>query len=443
MTRRYRWLVLIVGIIVLATSAPASACSCAQSDPRTSLKAADAAIIGTLLSKTPSGQWNADYTFRVDEAVKGDFGETVVIESANNGAACGLEVDIGGQTGLFLDGSESKGWRSSLCAQISPEELRAAARPMPAPDGEGPIKMLAGGKWGEMGIVALDSEGRTLAYGRRAGGSTVASVCPGSARFVEVPWSGKNRMVVRETSTLEVVRTIALPDGRKADRVWCLDQGGDNIVFASVRYREPLSKSWVYRLQGSSLESLYEGTATWPNLVGDELFVTEGRYGRKVGVVDLATGEKAFLAKVPRYAGGVSVSPDGTRLAASAGGERETLVSIHRNTSPATVTTKDHGEGMDGEMYWLDDDSIAYLPGGYDNSKVKIFDADLNLESRLDGYWYTLDEELLGSAAYGMGWGGLYRAALPGGPAELLREFPTPLMMSVGMVPDEVHAQNP
>jgi hypothetical protein len=407
------------------------------------LKAADAAIIGTLLSKTPSGQWNADYTFRVDEAVKGDFGETVVIESANDGAACGLEVPVGGQTGLFLDGSHDKGWRSSLCAQISPEELREAARPLPAPDGEGPIKMLAGGKWGDMGIVALDSEGRTLAYGRRAGGSTIADVCPGSTRFVEVPWRGDNRMVLRDTSTLEVVETIALPDGRKADRVWCLDEGGDHIVFASVRYREPLSKSWVYRLQDGALEPLYQGTATWPNLVGDELFVTEGRYGRRVGVVDLATGDKTFVAKVPRYPGGVSVSPDGTKLAASAGGDNETLISIDRSTSPATVTMKDHGNGMDGEMYWLDDDLIVYLPGSYDNSRVKIFDADLDLESRLDGHWYTLDEELLGSTAYGMGWGGLYRAPLPGGPAELLREFPTTWMYSVEVVRDEVHSQNP
>jgi hypothetical protein len=407
------------------------------------LKAADAAIIGTLLSKTPSGGWDADYTFRVDEAVKGDFGETVVVNSASDGSACGLEVKVGHQTGLFLDGSDTKGWDSSLCAQISPEELREAARPMPAPDGEGPIRMIAGGIWGDMGIVALDSEGDTLAYGRRPGGTTVAGVCPGSRRFVEVPWRGNNRMVIRDTSTLEVVRAIALPEGRKADRVWCLDERGDHIVFASVRYGEPLSKSWVYRLQEGSLESLYEGTAKWPNLVGDELFVTEGRYGRKVGVVDLATGDKTFLAKVPRYAGGLSVSPDGTKLAASAGGDHETLISIDRSTSPATVTTKDHGNGMDGEMYWLDDDSIVYLPGSYDNSRVKVFDVDLNLEKRLDGHWYTLDEELLGSTAYGMGWGGLYRAALPDGPAELLREFPTTWMMSVEMVPDEVHAQNP
>lgn len=74
---------------------------------------------------------------------------------------------------------------------------------------------------------------------------------------------------------------------------------------------------------------------------------------------------------------------------------------------------------------------------------MKIFDADLDLEARLDGHWYTLDEEVLGSTAYGMGWGGLYRASLPNGPAELLREFPTPWMYSVEAVPDEVHAQNP
>ena len=444
MTRGFRWMVLVVGVIVLATSVPASACSCAQGDPWTQLKSADAAIIGTLLSKTPSGDWDADYRFRVDEAVKGSFGETVTISSASDGAACGLEVRIGGKTGLFLDGSHRKGWSSSLCQQISPEELRETARPMPEPDGEGPIKMLVGGKWGDIGIVALDSEGRTLAYGLRPGGSTVASVCPGSTRFLEVPWRHENRVVVvRDTSTLEVIERIDMPERRQASRAWCLSESADDFVFASVRYGEPLSKSWVYRVQNGSLELLYEGTASWPELVGDKIYLTEGRYGRRIAVLDLETDDKTFITRGPRYMGGVSVSPDGTKLATAGGGDRETLVSIDMSTSPSTVTTKNHGIGMDGEMRWIDDDTIAYLPSGYDNSKVKVFNADLTLASRLGGSWYTMDETLYGSTAYGMGWGVLYRAPLPEGPAETLREFPTTWLYSLEIVPDEVHSQSP
>lgn len=163
-------LMLVVAVALIATASPASACSCAPGDARESLRRADAAIIGTLLSQTPYGQGSAIYKFTVDEAVKGEFGQTADVESADNGAACGLEVPIGGQTGLFLDGSHAVGWHSSLCQQISPRELREAAEPMPAPDGDGPIKMIAGGNWGEMGLFALDSEGRTLMYGKREGG---------------------------------------------------------------------------------------------------------------------------------------------------------------------------------------------------------------------------------------------------------------------------------
>ena len=443
MTRSLRWLVGIVCIIVLGTALPASACSCAEGDARTQLKASDAAFIGTLLSQSPSGQWNAVYTFRVDEEVKGDLGETVAVESANNGAACGLEVGVGRQTGLFLDGSADEGWSSSLCQQISPDALREAAQPMPEPDGEGPIRMLVGGKWGDMGIVALDSEGRTLSYGRRPGGSTVMAVCPGSTRFLETLWRKERRIVVRDTATMEIVKALDIADGRGASRVWCLDEGGEHLIVAGVRYSEPLSKTAVYEIEGGTTEVVYDGTASWPELVGEELYLTEGRYGRKVQVLDLVSGEKTFIARVPRYVQGVSVSPDGTKLATTSGADNEKLIVIDRATSPATVIVKEHGLGMDGEMYWLDDDTIVYLPGGYDNARAKIFDASLESESRLDGYWYTLDEVISGSTAYGMGWGTLFRAELPGGPAEVLREFPSPMMYSLELVTGDIHAQNP
>ena len=69
-------------------------------------------------------------------------------------------------------------WNSSLCQQINAQELHDAAQPFPAPDGEGPIKMLVGGSWGEMGIVALDSQGRTLAYGERVESSSWLVAAP-------------------------------------------------------------------------------------------------------------------------------------------------------------------------------------------------------------------------------------------------------------------------
>ena len=116
-------------------------------------------------------------------------------------------------------------------------------------------------------------------------------------------------------------------------------------------------------------------------------------------------------------------------------------MTIDLTTSPPTVVVKDHGIGMSGEVTWLDDETFVYLPGGYDNSKVKIFDAQLNRTAILGGHWYTLSEDIVGDVAYGAGWGTIYRAELPEGPAEVLREFPSPEIYSIAVVADEVHAQ--
>lgn len=439
MRRRYRYVLAALVTALVATGTPAKACSCAPGDAREQLERADAAIVGTALSRTPTDTSSVVYTFRVDEAVKGEFGETVQVSSASNGAACGLGVEIGQQTGLFLSGGHQRGWGSSLCDQIHPDDLREAAGSMPPPDGEGPIKMIVGGDWGDMGLFALDAEGRTLMYGKRRGGSSVMDVCPGSGLFLEVPWRGDDRWVVRRTSTFEIVDRVFMPRDAWPER--CLSEDGSEVLVYDVDYGEPLSRSKLYRYSDGTFEKLYQGTSSWFEVVGDHVYLTEGKYGRNVRVLDLATGEKTFLARLPRYVQGVSASPDETLLAATAGADREKLVTIDLATSPPTVRIKDHGIGMSGEVYWLDDERFVYLPGGYDNSKVKIFDAELNREATLGGHWYSLHEDFLGNVAYGAGWGTIYRAELPEGPAEVLREFPSPEVFTIGVVAGEVFAQ--
>ena len=441
MAQPHRMIVGAIAAFLVATAAPARACSCASGDAREQLERSDAAIIGTLVSRAPSGEGSATFTFRVDEEIKGDFGPTVDVDSADNGAACGLEVGVGDQTGLFLRGNETRGWSSSLCEQIAPDELREAAKPMPKPNGEGPMKAIAGGNWGEMGLFALDAEGRTLMYGKRRGGSSVADVCPGSTFFIETPWRGERRWVVRRTSTFESVDVVHLPKGAWPEH--CLSEDASDVLVYAIRYGEPLSKSKLYRYHEGSFETLYEGNSSGFEVVGEHVYLTEGKYGRNVRVLDLPTGEKTFIARVPRYVQGAAASPDESHLATVSGADREQLVVIDRTTSPATVLTKDHGRGRSGEVYWLDNETFVYLPGGYDNSTAKVFDAELNVVKSLEGSWYTLDEEVLGGTAYGAGWGVIYRAHLPDGPAEVLREFPSPEIYSIAVVPDEVHPQSP
>jgi hypothetical protein len=289
-----------------------------------------------------------------------------------------------------------------------------------------------------MGLFALDSQGRTLMYGERKGGSSVADVCPGSEFFVEVPWTGRDRWVVRRTSTFEIVDVVRAPEGAWPET--CLAEDASEMLVYDVDYREPTTTSRLFRYSDGSFRRLYKGTSSWFVVTGDRVYLTEGKYGRNVRVLDLSSGRKTLVARLPRYVGRVEASPNERYLAATTGADRETLVTIDLTKSPPRVRTKDHGIGMSGDLHWLDDETFAYLPGGYDNSKAKIFDARLNRRATLEGHWYTLDQDFAGDVAWGAGWGAIYRAVLPGGPAELLREFPTPEIFSIGAVPDEVHA---
>ena len=168
---------LVVMLAVLAvTVEPASACSCIPPDPWKILKQADGAFVGRLESRREVDQGRAVLTFSVERAVKGSIGDTVEVTTANNGAACGIETPVGQRVGLFLDRSGNR-WVGHLCWQVSPEDLLAAAT-LPAPNGRGPAAMFVGGRFGPARTLALDTKGRTLAYGMGSGNVLQHSACP-------------------------------------------------------------------------------------------------------------------------------------------------------------------------------------------------------------------------------------------------------------------------
>jgi len=125
---------VVVTVGLLALPEPAAACSCAAGDPRQVLREADAAFVGTLVARHVERQDGrlfssgdpATLVFRVEEAVKGDLGELVEVETAVSGVSCGIEAAVGQRLGLFLTRT-SDGWTSSLCQQIDPSVLLAAA----------------------------------------------------------------------------------------------------------------------------------------------------------------------------------------------------------------------------------------------------------------------------------------------------------------------------
>ena len=216
---------------------PAHACSCAIGDPRDALHASDAAFVGALVSKDVNDQ-TAIYTFSVETSVKGDLGDSVDVESAAYGAACGFEVRVGRRIGILLRLQGDGDWAGGLCTQIDPDVLVAAGEPLPVPNGEGPIRMIVGGNFGEARVLALDGLGRTLGYGYGEGDVLAVSMCPGMERFVEaVSFDGVGSLSVRETSTLEIVRDVPLITGRFPSiyQVACLSEDGGVLGAVTTR----------------------------------------------------------------------------------------------------------------------------------------------------------------------------------------------------------------
>jgi hypothetical protein len=216
--------VLLVALVLLVSTipvSPAHACSCARAgDPRERLEAADGAFIGKLVSRRETGPLGSIistgrdviYTFEVAEAFKGDIGRRVEVHSAASGASCGFEVPPGEPIGVLLDGGNGK-WRSGLCGQIEPSELRTAAAPLPAPDGQAPAGLVVGGGFGEARLLAQDRHARTLAYGYGAGDTTQLSVCPDGNRILELvrDHPKPSRLALRQLPDLRLVWERPLP----------------------------------------------------------------------------------------------------------------------------------------------------------------------------------------------------------------------------------------
>jgi hypothetical protein len=445
--KKSRLLAAVIFAVVI-TAVPAKACSCAIGDPRDALAQSDAAFIGTLVSQTPDpgdGGQSSTYRFTVDEAVKGEFGGTVDVHSASNGAACGLEVPIGGQTGLFLT-DDGGVWWSSLCAQIDPDELRDAAQPLPEPDGQGPIKLLVSGSYGEAGIIALDAQGRTLAYGEREPESGLIHVCPGSGRFLEIygDWRRPD-LAVRETASLDVLREIDLPIGDAGYRhlrptaITCDEDAG--VIYVAALKEGGDQEDVVFKVTGNNVKRIYRGKVGDFYFDGMDLYLTEGGRARFLVKLDLATPERDGLATVPDRSVEPRPSPNGRWVVLRAfdpNGGRSRLIVV--NTETGRQRSKLLPEGFAGDTLWVSNRRIAFLPGGYDNNKVQIYSRSLQLLDTLNGQWYTTSNVLLGDAAFGVGWGSLYKAPLLTGPVEVLRNFDTPSTYYLEAVPDEVFA---
>ena len=441
------WLAVAAAALAAGVD-PARACSCAREDPRTVLAQADAAFVGTLLERrgaaTPRSSADAvTLVFRVVETVKGRLGATVEVVTAASGASCGVEARIGQTIGLFLD-RDGGVWRSNLCRQVAPAELRAAARPLPRPNGRGPVAFLVGGRFGQARTLALDARGRTLAYGRGAGETFFFSPCPGSRRVVEIASAGRaTTLAVRDLRTFRVVRArpLALPRGIYPTALSCRDRRGQaTLVFeTSLDFPE---RARIVRVRGRSSRTVWRGTALAAVFSARVAYVSAGRRGSALLAVDLASGRASRVAGVPRFTGDLAVSPDGGAVAGiaySAPVRRvappSRVVVVRVDGTHARVRTAPLAQAnVTGDVLWLGPERLAFLPDGEIN-EVRVYDRGVRLRSRFDG-WRARGGVLRAGRVYGVDWNGrLLAARLPRGPVGTVRALPSRAAHTLAAVP--------
>jgi hypothetical protein len=249
--------------VLLAASAiwavrPAAACSCVMPDPREMLERYDAAFVGQAVAHPPppggvrSTGDLITYTFDVETTVKGDIGGTVDVLSAAHDISCGFGFGVaeGDRVGVFLRLDEQGTYRGGLCTTIDPDVLLASTSPLPPPDGSGPVRFLIGGFFGDTHLIALDENGRSLAYGGSGGPTAATAVCPGGEHSVEVYGpSGEAMIGIRDLRTFEIVKERRLIDlatasygsgdealqdlggrSRRITEMACLDPSGTSLV---------------------------------------------------------------------------------------------------------------------------------------------------------------------------------------------------------------------
>jgi hypothetical protein len=429
----------------LAFAGQALACSCAVGDPRDMLERSAGAFTGTLLERVVEGD-QAIHTFRVEDAVKGQIGETVQVRSHRDGATCGLEIGIGQRVGLFLD-REGGEWISNLCQQIAPDELLAAAAPLPAPTGSGPISVLVGGSFGDMRAVALDAEGRVLAYGPGDGDVAALSVCPGSDFAVEIVWlpfeeGGGYAVEVRNLATMAITDRLGGPSDFSAaypETVRCLTPDGGEAAVFTRDFGDNPRPDRVLRVTDGDSELVWRGSAWSASFGARQAYLCKGPKGTRAVAVSLATGRETFLAKLPPFVGQLSPSPNGRFLAGVAfssptSGDAPSRAVVVDLRTDRVSTAPLGGPFIAGEMLWQSPKRVVYAPvRSFD--RVRVYSPSMQLLASGDLLGAT-DAALVGSRLLALAPPFLVEASPPAGRLRDLARMPTPVVNALAPVPN-------
>ena len=418
---------LLLFLVTLAAGVESGrACSCALPDARAALAQSDGAFVGRLESRRDSGR-EAVLTFSVERALKGSIGSRIEVRTAANGAACGIELNVGTRVGLVLD-RRGGSWRGSLCWQFDPEELLTAARPLPPPNGSGPVALVVGGEFGDVRLLALDAKGRTLAYGRGGGRSGLVSVCPGGGLLAELAYTGaRSVLVMRRTSTLRIVRrqSVRLPGQRYAQRLHCVDPGGTQVVvFARGPSGDSPARSALYRVQRRGLAAVWNGPAFDAAFTTSHAFLSAGPRGANLVQIELGSGRVRTLASLPAPTATLAVDRSGTLVAGVQPrlDRRSNVVRVDlRGARPRIATARLPADESQAQVFWVPGRRLLFVPTYGSTARV----LDESLRTRSSFGWRAMSSAVVGNRLFGTDLSlSLYRGDLPSGPQRVARHLP-------------------
>lgn len=426
----------------------ASACSCAGFDnPRAALASATGAFVGVLerVEGDRLSGGDTEFHYRVEHGIKGGMGDKVVVHSQGDGAACGLEGHPGDREAMFLTRNAKGQWLGSLCQTINPDRLLAASRPLPAPDGHGPPALVLGAGLGEHRSLALDREGRTLAYGRAddAGSEVVAlDMCPGSRRLVEAlsaKAEGPLRpfLAVRDVDSFAVERSVAArevaPGGSDDARVQAVQCRGPSATEVDVADRGG-ERSYVYRLSEGRSRKVWQGPAA-EVLLSDDEDAALAVYSDRIERIDLTTGAASVIHRAQSFAL-AHLTPDGSRLAlvTAKSYRADALVVLDAHTGGVQATHRFPPDVHSVQWAWVSNEILAMTDL---RGTLSFLDPTLKVLSNVEG-WHPNRLFGAGGRAYGVSYGGgplleasatstaVRRIAIPDGGTRALIAVPPP-----------------
>jgi hypothetical protein len=320
---------LTTAALALAGAERASACSCADSDPRDRIEQGTPAMIGRVVSAPPRNPTPplrlARYVVRVERELNVRLGDRIVVRTNPYSSSCGVVWKRGQRVGAFLHRTR-RGWTTYLCSLVKPGELERATRPYPRPLGRGRLALLAAGSFGDARLMALDPRGRILGYGFGEGAVRRISVCPGGRVAAELFDRGRRRtfVAVRSLESLEVLSMAEVP--RHTTELACADTGGATVYAGGIDYggRPLRGRADILRVIGATRSTLVRRPAEQFALAADAAYAWSG--GR-VLAISLADRSERTLLRM-QLAERIAPSPFGGQVAVHGYDERLRLVDL-------------------------------------------------------------------------------------------------------------------